>query len=120
MSKYIIKKHNDGWTWDFESSDKFKIKPPEGLKFENKADIKAHLKELKFDPTKLEFKDEDCFYITSREKTFAICSGVKKDDENIIKKQICAGEITWENPEDDPANKDKKDDTTPNDGPAGS
>lgn len=126
MSKYIIKKKNDKWNYDFES-DKFEIKIKDNVDFDEKADILSYLKDLKHNHfPKLKFIDSNSTESTEKlsicleGKEIAECVVNKEEDKKNIICEFNEAKIDWENQTDNPAQKEQKNDTTENTGPTGS
>lgn len=117
MAKYIIKKHDEKWIWDFES-EKLKLKfTVESKKFDSNADILAFLKELKFyEADKLQL-EENRLILNNEIITELITVEIEREDLIFEFKEA---EITWENPKDNPAHQAETNDTTDNTGPTGS
>ena len=117
MAKYIIKKHDEKWIWDFES-EKLELRfTADGKKFESNADILAFLKELKFyEADKLQI-EENRLILNGEILTESITVEIERDDLIFEFKEAA---ITWKNEKDNPAHQEQTDDTTENTGPTGS
>ena len=106
MAKYIIKKHDEKWIWDFES-EKLELRfTADGKKFESNADILAFLKELKFyEADKLQI-EENRLILNGEILTESITVEIERDDLIFEFKEAA---ITWKNEKDNPAHQEQTD-----------